>query len=785
MIRLATLLSALLLLRPHDAGSCGWHYTGEEFRFWLLRPELAEMRELRAFNFSTAKYFSYDTDAVVRLPYAVNIAEWQAIVGHQVPDTAIEAILYGTAPEHYLKEESAFRRNNAFVRRLERLGPQWAAFIRYAKTCEQLVSRDDPWDFEPFDPQAIRRAWDEGQRMLRAAKDERLRARIAFQLVRLAHYHRDDEGPALNAAAHYERHLAPLRGRSWLEGAAAFYLAGRMANPARDMAFAEIFPRTPDKQFRMLQLFDNSSFDMYMEGATSDAQRATLLVMRGLQHPGRALGDLERIAALDPASPFLPQLVGREVNKLEDWLLTPALTELGAGSRLWSDLAEVHPDDVYRADLEYLHAVQRFITQRLQHAATVHKPVLRLLNAHLDLVRGDAAACRAGMEQVAHDPAAPPLLRFQARVDALLATVIGEKRLSDAGRQAILDLAEAARTVPHHVEQPEMTLDQVHLYLGKKLMARGEVAEGLCLLARTRRMYGDRGTRGPHHARYEAFLRAQPVHYDQLIALLEKPDKTPFEHYLVRPRGAADEYDPWHDPDSGLLNKWVLLDYKAMALLREGFWEEAATAWREIPDTYWRQWPFTMFADDDPFVVDLKDPHNYGKKDRADHAPGWAGYTKRSIMERMIALRDEAERDPKKRALNHLLLGHVWYNMSWHGKYWIMQRIDWSTWDLERMQWTGGHRTVQAGDEQYYGLFTARHHYRTALEHAKDPALKALACHLAEECERQWRTYQRHIEGRADEPEPYAARLKDRRSRMLYRDLEECRGYDALVRRFR
>src|SRR5690606_1185359 len=111
--------------------------------------------------------------------------------------------------------------------------------------------------------------------------------------------------------------------------------------------------------------------------------------------------------------------------------------------------------------------------------------------------------CRAGMEQVAHDPAAPPLLRFQARVDALLATVIGEKRLSDTGRQAILDLAEAARAVPHHVEQPEMTLDQVHLYLGKKLMARGEVAEGLCLLARTRRMYGDRGTRGPHHARYE------------------------------------------------------------------------------------------------------------------------------------------------------------------------------------------------------------------------------------------------------------------------------------------
>lgn len=98
------------------------------------------------------------------------------------------------------------------------------------------------------------------------------------------------------------KELAPLRGETWLEPSAAFYLASMQQNPARDMAFSELFDRAPDKRFRMVQLFDNSATEEYITQAKSEKQRATLLVMRDLQHPGRALKDLERIAAWDPAT---------------------------------------------------------------------------------------------------------------------------------------------------------------------------------------------------------------------------------------------------------------------------------------------------------------------------------------------------------------------------------------------------------------------------------------------------------------------------------------------------
>lgn len=767
------LLLACALLHLSEARACGPDYTmSEDFRFWLLQPELTDIRGLRAFNFSTNKLYADNVDAVRTLPYRTNIAEWKAIVGPQVPDTAIEAILYGMSPAYYLGHEAALKRRNLFLRRLEPMGSDWIGFIRYAKTCEQLVDNTDPWGFAEHDATGIRKAWSEGLDRLRRAKDERLRARIAFQLVRLAHYHQPDDGPDLDAAPYYARHLAPLRGKSWLEGAAAFYLAGKQTNPERDLAFAALFDRAPDKQDRMVQLFENKQIDAYLNFAASDAHRAQLLVMRGLQHPGRALNDLEYIATWDPSNPHLAQLLGREVNKLEDWLLTPELTEKGTAIGFWTYDDSVDVAAVYRTDLAYLHQVRQFIAGRLADPRTVHKAVLRTLDGHLCLVAGDAEGCRLALAPVVKDAGAPPLVRLQARIDVLLATVMEQRRLNDAGRAAILEVVEAARSASTDSVNVPVLLDQLHLYLGKKLLARGDKAEGLFLLTRTGRSYGNMNIPGNRHARYEAFMRAAPADYDRMIALLDKRHKTPFEEYLMNEDLSVEGQDPYNRSHSGRFSREVLLDYKAMWFLRAGDLDQAVAAFRAIPDSHWAQWPHSLFEGDDPFLVNLADPHNGEKKDQGR-------YNKRTIVERMIALRDEAARDPRKRGLNNYLLGNAWYNMSWHGKYWILQRIDWSMWEMSGY---GDHLPIP-GDDQYYGTATAQRYYLEALATATDPPLKAMACRMAEVCERHARSWKGTSE--EERPPSFSSRLTDRKSRAIYADIRECRGVEALIRRFR
>ncbi|MEO5585810.1 MAG: hypothetical protein ABIQ75_10165, partial [Flavobacteriales bacterium] len=40
-------------LVQEQANGCGWSIEGEQFRFWLLQPELADTRDLHPFYFTT------------------------------------------------------------------------------------------------------------------------------------------------------------------------------------------------------------------------------------------------------------------------------------------------------------------------------------------------------------------------------------------------------------------------------------------------------------------------------------------------------------------------------------------------------------------------------------------------------------------------------------------------------------------------------------------------------------------------------------------------------------
>jgi len=754
---------------------CSWDFQGEQFRFWLFQPELLEARSLAPFYFSTEVLHSMDEDALKEVAYEANVAEWRAVVGDDVPEEDMRAVLYGYAPQYFWKHETELTDQNAFLKRLAQLKQGWPAFIRYAKTCEALVNAADPWGFEAHDADGIARAWAEGQAMLRTARDPRLKARIAYQLVRLAHY-ANSEPLRAGANKTYVAHLLPMKGRTWLEPSAAFYLAGVQENPGRDLAYARIFDRAKDKQFRMVALFETRRTDEYLELADNDHHRAALLVMRCLQHPGRALKDLERIAAWDPANEHLPLLLSREVSKTEDWLLTPVLTDYGAAIRYWNGYGEegVSEADVLQADLNYLHEVRTFIAAIAPRFKGSDAALLRLLDGHLCFVAGDMDQCRKIMSSVTSDTTVPAKLRTQAHLDAVLAQVMS-RGLDSHAQADVLALVELLNTSTDLAASKGVLLDQLHLYLGRKLIGRGDRVEGLFLLARTDRPFGHMHNWGSMNARQMAFSTATPADFERMVALLERPEKTAFEHYLT---GTSPEPEGWAHTNHRLaymdLTREKLLDYKATWYLNHDSLEQAATTFRRIPDTFWTGYPYAIFADDDPFVVNVEDPHNYGKQDSVR-------YNKRTIVERMLALEREALRDPKKRALNHYLLGNAYYNMSWHGKYWIMSRIGWSMWENNY----GEERKVTIyGDEDYYGNVRAKEHYLIALETAKDPVLKAMACLMANQCEYNWGEYMNYDDPLGPEP-PYAHWLTDRRSQEAYRAIEECRSYKDFVKRFR
>lgn len=769
------LLAAAGTLVHEPLNGCGPGFMGEDYRFWLLQPELAEARSLHSFYFTTDHLYETDDQELQEIGYRLNLAEWKELVGKDVPEEAISTILYGTDPSAFWLNENELFANNTFLKRLTELKGGWPEFIRFAKACEQLANQGDPWGFAEHDSVGLSRAWRDGRALLKLANEPALKARVAYQLVRIAHY---GGLPLQDAQQVYDTHLAPQRDKTWLEPSAAFYLASMQPNPQRDLAYADLLDRAPDKRSRMVNLFVSGEVATYLTMATSDKQRASLLVMRDLQHPGRALEDLERIAKWDPANPHLPLLLCREVNKLEDWLLTPDLTDMGAAVLQWSDGEDgVSAADVRKADLEYLHQVKRFIARVMVNAAPKDQALLVLLNGHLSFICGDLEEARTLLSQVVGMDNSSALARAQARMDLILCGVLNTKRLTDATRKDVLALVDLVNTAPELRNRRSVILDQLHLYLGKKLIERGELAEGVFLLARSERLYGTIMGWWGTNARIVAFEKASPADYDRMIALLDKTNKTAFERYIT---ATDDRPADWETTEQVFreteLSREKLLDYKATWYLRADSLDAAAAVFRQIPDSFWQAYPYAMFAEDDPFVVNIEDPHNYNKEDSVR-------YTKRTIVERMIALKLEAERDPKKRALNHYLLGNAAYSMSWHGKYWIMSRIGWSTWEMS--DWRDRKMSSPMdGDEDYFGCRRAQSYYELALNEARDPILKAMACRMAWECQKNWWSFAG--EGGMEEAEnPFVSSLDDEESRATYATIEDCSGYAAFVRKFR
>ena len=70
-----------------------------------------------------------------------------------------------------------------------------------------------------------------------------------------------------------------------------------------------------------------------------------------------------------------------------------------------------------------------------------------------------------------------------------------------------------------------------------------------------------------------------------------------------------------------------------------------------------------------------------------------------------------------------------------------------------------------------------------ALKEARDPVLKAMACRMAWECQKNWWSFAG--EGGMDEAEnPFLRSLTDAKSQQNYAAIEDCSGYAAFVARF-
>jgi hypothetical protein len=728
----------LLLFWRQTADSCGWYPASEEYRFCVFNAKLANEPELDPMVFTTDKFlYNFTNDEINDSVYRCNVGEWAAYTKNKVPRKDIYYILYNFDPLKYLNYQGTLVETNSFIKYLNEHDKEAFNYVTYAKRCEQVINNSDPWEDNfgfVIDEDAAERLIQEGEIFYADTKSDFLKLHVAYQLERLFFYY---DKPVLGLGDDkekiYKQKIEKSRVSSWIKNSAYYYysignfdsLCGYNTQAECDYALSKAFDKSPDKRFRCVQLFSRK-----MKGALrlakNNHEKAVLNVMYQLQNTGIAITGLQNIYTLDPVSSYLPFLLVREVNKLEDWVVTDRITGMGSASNgIRTDIPEKEREYWVRnsyafargtKDMQYLDILIGFVNHVCTEGKQSNTALYNLMAAHLYIIKGDTVNALAELEKADKAPM-NEAVRKQVAVSELMLKVVRNPKLDNETENQLMQLAKTKRPKfeaddyfdGSGVPEPPVE-DQLILFAGRTLMQKGNFAKGLLLLANTQCMLGMIGEIDITKNLYTVLSeQASPKEYEELLALIDKKDKTPFEKFLTSTRindypmdGYGWDTNSQKNPIYNRpINRYKVLDYEANYYMNRDSLDLAYKALSQIPDWYWNRDPYNDFKDDNPFRV------TYLAVDHDDPRHGEVRWNKRNIVKRIIALKKEVIANPQKRAVDYRLLGNVYYNTSRHGKYWIMNRI----WRSYADVWQDNDKMSEQFKQMYFGCSLAKKYY--------------------------------------------------------------------------
>ncbi len=757
LLLIAFVSLVLMLVSEQATTSCGWWPVPEEYRFSLFSPDLCNLKEVKPFIYTTDKIFADYTDNMINdSVYEKNVDEWAGFTSGSIKRRDIYDVMYKIEPLAFFDSIDHIELSNTFVKYLKKNNKEAYEYVVYAKKCEQVINQPDPWSDGPsgIDRDASARLLNEGEAKYSASKSDFLKLHIAFQLERLLYY----LGPGYDAIDTkqqvYNKKIMASKIDSWIKNSAYYYAmlpveptkyAGIRFPAEEGYILSKVFDRCIDKRFSCVMQFDRKLASPLTQ-AKNDHERAVLYIMYELQNPGPSLKALQHIYALDPNNRYMTFLLLREVNKLEDWIVTPQLTGLGsASSEIRRDIPKGIKEQMEEGkngllnvphDLQYLDRVNDFVKQLLADGRQKDQGLLRLMVSYLYIIKGDTANAALTLKEAVKLPMNDEE-RKQVNTCRLMLTVLTNPGLNAETEKLIMDISKKNKIFDakgRYMEDVDVNMpnatDKTILYVGQKLIEKGYFAKGLLLLNRTKCLLDMLDIEDMWENTYQYMHEhATPKDYKEILALIDKKGKTPFEQFLVSGRAVMYMYDTV--VISGPFNKYKVLDYEGTWYMNHDSLEQALQAFEQIPDNFWHQQPYTLFENDDPFKIRLNDARNFEKKDNGH-------WNKKTIVRHMIELKQEADRNPAKYAADYRALGNAYFSMTYYGKYWIMNKTWWSGGELG--EWSNSLKQ-SAFNDMYYGCTLAKKYFKLAAANSKDFNSATISYYMAGKCGQNYDRY--------------------------------------------
>lgn len=766
-------VSLLLVLPKKLAQACGFYIWPGEYRFWLLQPDLTNQKELTPFFFATTSFYPDEAPETTPLHYQQNIQEWLTLVGNKTNEHDINEILYNTPPYDFLDDLNQLAKTNSFtaVLKLPR-NRTLLKYMRLAKKVEAFAANPDPWRENKYPDTNIDRLIDEANVLYVSADNAAIRLRIAYQLMRLYGYNEQPE----RLKKTWEGKIAGVKTNSWIKSAALYERAIHTPSPEKYCLLSRVFDQSTFNRRHCLIGFKDAPLKDILPLAANEHERTVLYAMRAFRDPGRTLHNIKFIYNREPAYKELAFLLLREINKTEDWLLTNKVTGFEPAMYSWFITYNEDIGKNYKRDIAYTRELYDFVKRMLAEGKNKDRALLHVYAAHLAFIQGMYADSRQYLDLAARTRSLPANVKTQLLVNDLLLRLEVDPSFDKTTENRLMQLLlTPSRQLGVH--SPDIMKDQLILYAGRKLIHHGQKAKGLLLLGKTRRALGELSI-STYKTVYEVMWEtATAADYDDMLHILNRKQPSSFEKFVTKGLLRSPwSYQEWSsDIDSAGWNWNKLVDLKAGWYIRQDSLEKALTVLKQLPAFLWKEYPYDPYISGDPFYLNIYHPHKV--------EPNETAYNKPQIIEKMIQLKKMAATDKKNAPLYYYKLANAYYNLTWHGKHWIISK-PWSS--CSDVGDYNNELTVSRFNDAYYGCERAKEYYVKAFRQTKDMKLASLCAFMANKCEQNFQeyramsVYEKHA---AEIPDPYPKWLKQRGfGGDFYKELiEECATYNSFI----
>lgn len=691
--------------------SCMWGPWDDVARIQMFEGSVGVSKNLYPFFFAYS-HLNRNFYPANMTPYNIpdeNIDEWMSYIEGNYTKDEITEIIYKSPINQILKiRNNKVDFDNDFAKSLIN-NKDVINYIYFAKKVEKELNppEDFNWyydDFE-FNIKYLLKLAKIAERQADIYTDTMLKQRYAYQAIVLFRYASEFQ-KAINDYDKFFKNI-PQNQESILKYWALSHIATCESyldnfNQSQQI-FLDVFYNSDAKKRWAYQNLDVDYLES-VKNELSPTQYYSYLAIKELQNPGKILPQLKTIAILDQNNQLFKLLMNREVNKIENWLLT----------KKYSSVEPEMKDKLsnYKKDIEYTKKFILFTEEILSKADSNSIAQMELILAHLNFIIDDAEKANFYLQKSKNHIKTDDEIT-QYHIENILIQTISIDSYNNDFAQKIFD--ELVSLNYENIEKMKkskvlQSLIQAEFSIFHE---KGQYEIAAMFLAYSQQpdvyLYDTWWDFSSAFLYLDKYASTEQI--KKFISISESKNKNSLESFLL---------------DSANYNKYRFTDLLGTKELRKGNLEEALSYYNQIPKEFWTGYEaegcfsesYSYYLNRNPFENKLLPLDERGEI--TDNRYIDKSFFVEALIEKKLLFNQAKDEEKGKIALE---LANAYYNMSYFGQNWYYDCYGKSCYG-GRLLSTSFNTEV---NDNYKTCSTAFEYYDIAIDLLKDENLKAKA----------------------------------------------------------